>query len=60
MFEVRTKGTKYVLTTPESDREYMGGLNEKKWLKEGAKAVESEDTLQCPTCGADIDGPGVA
>jgi hypothetical protein len=44
-------------TTRAKDKSYMSDLNEAKWLKKIAEAAAEEDTLECPKCGRDIDGP---
>lgn len=58
-FEIRPKGKKYEARTGENDKEYMSDLNEAKWLKKIALAVEDDDILECPKCHGDIDGPGM-
>ena len=54
-FEIRIVEGKMSATTHPDDKDYMGDLNEKKWLKEAARfAANSDGDLECPTCRTEV------
>jgi hypothetical protein len=56
-FEVRVVKGKISVSTCEAHKDYMGGLNEKKWMKEAKSFVKETDVLECPKCHEDIENP---
>lgn len=55
-FEIRPDGDRFTAEAKAEHAKYMKDLSA-AWPARVAKAVESEDTLECPQCGGDIDGP---
>lgn len=58
-FRVSIDGGVVTVVTDPAHARYMADLNEAKWLKEAKRYAVQEDTMECPKCGADIDGLGV-
>ena len=62
MFEIRvTTADRVIASVQEKDRPYFQQqrLNRPRWEKDMAEHAAATDTLTCPMCQADIDGPGV-
>lgn len=58
MFEVRMDEHDAVTVRIKADFEsYFNTLNTKLWLERAQRSAEQEDVLDCPKCGAQIDGP---
>ena len=54
-FEITFVKGKVVATTSPDDKDYMEGLNEKKWLKEAASFAKDDNCcLECPQCGTEV------